>query len=302
MERFLKISISALLILTSVHSSYAQTLEPKLYSNTPIDLNILLIGYGFTGGAIPESSSLGLEDPKLNINSSFLVYGRTFGVLGHNAKFDIIAPYSTLSGTALHNGDPVSRDVTGLNDTKVRVTFNLLGAPALSLQEFASYQPDTIVGVSFQATLPTGQYDNSKLINIGTNRWAFKSGIGISKTISNLTLEVSADAEFYGSNSDFVGGVKIEQDAIYSTQLHALYNFGKGIWLGIGSTYYCGGEYFKDGLGQGSSLSNARLGATLALPINRQHAIKIYGNSGINTRYGTDFDALGISWQYTWAD
>ena len=27
-----------------------------------------------------------------------------------------------------------------------------------------------------------------------------------------------------------------------------------------------------------------------------------YGSSGINTRYGTDFDGLGLLWQYMWAD
>jgi len=48
--------------------------------------------------------------------------------------------------------------------------------------------------VSFQVTIPTGQYDSSKLINISAHRWALKPGIGISKTISDYTFEFSADA------------------------------------------------------------------------------------------------------------
>jgi len=101
-----------------VQSLHAQTLEPKLYANIPIALNFLLIGYGHSEGAIPENTSLGLEDPNLNINSTFLVYGRTFDVLGQNAKIDIILPYSQLHGTALHNGTSVTRDVQGIGDTK----------------------------------------------------------------------------------------------------------------------------------------------------------------------------------------
>ncbi len=39
-----------------------------------------------------------------------------------------------------------------------------------------------------------------------------------------------------------------------------------------------------------------------ALPINKDHSIKIYGHTGINTKYGTDFDGIGIVWQYNWTD
>jgi len=292
----------ALWIFIPGQFTFAQTLEPKLYANLPIGLNVLLVGYGHSEGAIPENSSLGLEEPNLNINSAFLVYGRTFDVLGHNTKFDIILPFSKLHGTALHNGAPVTRDVQGMGDTKARVSFNIFGAPALSLQEFASYQPDTVLGVSLQVTVPTGQYDSSKLVNISVHRWAVKPGIGISKTIKDFTFEFSADAEFYSSNDDFFGGIKRKQDSIYSTQVHVLYKFYRTMWLGIGANYYSGGEYFNDAIGADNALKNTRIGATFAIPINKHQSIKLYGNKGVNTRYGTDFDAIGISWQYTWAD
>lgn len=298
----MKKSFSILLLFIGVQSLSAQTLEPKLYDNIPIGLNFLLIGYGYSEGAIPENSSLGLENPNLNTNSAFLVYGRTFDVLGRNSKFDIILPYATLHGTALYHGDPVSRDVRGMGDTKARLSFNILGAPALSFQEFASYKQDIIVGVSLQVTIPTGQDDSSKLINISPHRWALKPGIGISKTISDYTFEFSADAEFYTSNNTFLGDIKRKQDPIYSTQVHVLYTFARAMWLGIGVTYYRGGEFYNDGVGADNTLSNTRMGATLALPINKHHSIKLFGNSGINTRYGTDFDSIGISWQYSWAD
>jgi hypothetical protein len=189
-----------------------------------------------------------------------------------------------------------------MGDTKARLSFNLLGAPALSLKEFASYQQDTIVGVSIQATIPTGQYDSSKLVNISAHRWALKPGIGISKKLSDYTFEFAADAEFYTENNDFFGGIKRKQDPIYSTQVHVLYTFRRVMWLGIGATYYSGGELFNDGVGADNKLRNTRIGATFALPISKHHYIKLYGNRGINTRYGTDFDDIGIAWQYSWAD
>ena len=295
-------TLSIIIFLISFQSLTAQTLEPKLYANTPIGVNAVMIGAGHTQGALPENQALEIEDPNLKISSAIFVYGRAFDILGHNAKFDLIQPYSTLSGTAQQYGMDVGRNVTGLGDTKLRFTFNLLGAPALTLQEFASYRQDTIIGISVQTTLPTGQYDSSKLVNIGTNRWSIKPAIGISKRVSNYTFEFTADAEFYTINDDFYGGSTRKQEPIYSAQVHGLYTFRRGMWLALGATYYRGGEYINDGTGTGNELRNSRLGVTFAMPIDKQNAIKIYGNSGINVRYGSDFDAIGIAWQYIWAD
>jgi len=234
----------------SFQSLAAQTLEPKLYANVPVGVNILFMGYGYTQGAIPENQSLELENPNLKINSAILAYARSFDILGHNAKFDLILPFSSLSGTGQQYGIDVSRDVNGLGDTKARLTFNLFGASSLSLQEFVSYKQDTIVGVSIQTSIPTGQYDSSKLINIGTNRWSIKPAIGISKRMSNYTFEFAADAEFYTTNNNYYGGIKRKQDPVYSTQVHALYTFHRGMWLAVGATYYWGGEYINDVLKQ----------------------------------------------------
>ncbi len=58
---------------------------------------------------------------------------------------------------------------------------HLYGAPALSLKEFASYQQDLIVGASVQVSIPSGQYDADKLVNIGSNRGFIKPELGLSK-------------------------------------------------------------------------------------------------------------------------
>jgi hypothetical protein len=47
-------------------------------------------------------------------------------------------------------------------------------------------------------------------------------------------------------------------------------------------------------------MSNSRVGATLAVPVTRQSSIKVYGSTGTATRTGTNFDLIGIGWQYRW--
>ena len=72
----MKKSILLLLFFIGLQSLSVQTLEPKLYANIPIGLNVLLVGVSHSEDAIPESQFLGLEEPNLNINRAFLAYGR----------------------------------------------------------------------------------------------------------------------------------------------------------------------------------------------------------------------------------
>ena len=73
---------------------------------------------------------------------------------------------------------------------------------------------------------PLGQYDSSKLLNIGTNRWFIKPEVGVSKALGPLTLELDAGVTFYTNNDDFLSGMTLEQDSIYAVQGHLIYNFG----------------------------------------------------------------------------
>ena len=45
---------------------------------------------------------------------------------------------------------------------------------------------------------------------------------------------------------------------------------------------------------------NSRWGATLAQTLNKNNSIKVYYSSGVTARTGTNFDAVGIAWQYRW--
>ena len=106
-------------------------------------------------------------------------------------------PYTWLDGTALYLGDPVARTVNGFQDPVVRVSMNFLGAPALTAEEFARYEQDLIVGASLQVSVPVGQYDATRLVNLGTNRWFVKPEIGVSKAIGRWTFEGKAAATLF---------------------------------------------------------------------------------------------------------
>jgi len=102
-----------------------------------------------------------------------------------------------MSGSADFAGETVRREINGLVDTLFRLSVNLYGAPALTLNEFRDYRQDLIIGASLQVSASTGQYDDTKLVNIGTNRWSFKSEVGVSKAVGPWTLEFAAAATLY---------------------------------------------------------------------------------------------------------
>ncbi|HQR51390.1 MAG TPA: transporter [Methylophilaceae bacterium] len=287
------------LLLTAAQAS-AGEIEPRSYVNTPVGINFAIVGYAHTEGGLSTAASSPLQDAELKIDTEVLAFARSLDVGGNSGKFDVIVPYSQLSGTAMVAGQPRERNVSGLNDPRFRFSVNFYGSPALSLQEFASYQQDVLIGASVQVSAPLGQYDSSRLVNLGTNRWSIKPDIGISKALGALTLELSAGVTFFTDNNDFFGGQKLEQDPVYSTQLHANYNFGNGVWAAISGNYDYGGRTTVDGVRKDDVQSNSRIGATLALPVNRNNSIKIFASSGVSTRTGSDYDLFGAAWQYRW--
>lgn len=279
---------------------HAGEIEPRTYVNTPVGINFLLAGYAYTDGGLSTPASSPIKDAQLTMNTGVLAYARTLDVWGKSGKLDVIVPYSDLSGSALFLGQPRERNVSGFNDPLFRFSVNFYGAPALSLEEFANYQQDVIIGASVQVSTPLGQYDKAKLVNLGNNRWFLKPDIGISKTWGVFTLELSAGAFFFTSNDDYLGGKTLKQDPLVTTQVHASYNLGRGVWAALSWTYDYGGRTTIDGVRSDVFYSNSRMGATLALPVNRNNSIKLFASSSLHTSAGTGFDLVGIVWQYRW--
>ena len=281
-------------------TAQAQELEPRAYSNLPMGLNFLALGYAHSKGGLSTDPSLPLTDAHLQIDTGVVAYVRAVDFWGRSGKFDVIAPYSHLSGTALVAGQPRERAVSGPSDPRFRLSVNFYGAPALTLSEYPAYQQDLVVGASVQVTAPWGQYDASKAVNLGTNRWSIKPDIGFSKAFAPFTIDLTAGVTLFSRNDDYFGGQALDQAPLYSAQANLSYDFGRGIWASLGATFYRGGRTTVNDAPKDNVLSNSRVGLTVAVPIDRYYAIKFNASSGISTRTGTNFDTVGLVLQYRW--
>ncbi|MGH9870318.1 MAG: transporter [Candidatus Polarisedimenticolia bacterium] len=293
-------AIAACALLCGGTTAFAQDIEPRAYSNAPVGVNFLITGYAFTDGGLPLDPAVPLTDLQLETSNMVLGYFRVLDLWGKSAKVDAVVPFTWLSGSAEFAGETVDRDVQGFGDPRFRLSVNFFGAPAMRLPQFGQYRQDVIVGASLQVSVPWGQYDDERLVNIGTHRWSFKPEVGVSKALGRWTLEATAGATLFTDNTDFFGGITRSQDPLYSLQAHVIYSFLSGMWTSVDATWFTGGQTSLDGTRLDNRQRNWRLGATLAIPVNRHHSVKLYASRGVSARTGNNFDVLGAAWQFRW--
>ena len=292
--------LAAAALLVASAAASAQDIEPRAYSNAPVGVNFLVAGTAHSQGGLSLDPSIPITNAHLETTAVVLAYARVLDLWGVSGKFDAVVPYVSLSGTADYAGQPVSRAIHGFANSAVRLSANLYGAPALGLKDFAAYRQDLIVGASLQVGIPASQYDPTRLVNIGTHRWSFKPEIGISKAVGSWTYEGQAAVTFYTDNDDFYGGSTRSQEPLYALQGHVIHNFRSGIWAAFDVTYFTGGRTTLGNTAKNDLQQNWRLGATLALPVDRRSSVKVSASSGVSARTGNNFDLLGVAWQYRW--
>jgi hypothetical protein len=284
------------------HRASAQEIEPRAFSPSPVGVTFVLVGAGQSTGGILTDPSLPVDDVDAEINAGVVGLGRSFGLFGRLATVVVAQPYLSGQFTGTLDGEPAAASRSGFGDTKLRMSVNLFGNPAMSASEFAKRKPGTTLGASLSVSAPTGIYYPARLINVGTNRWALKPEIGVSHPVGPWDLEASAGVWLFEDNPDFFGGRHLEQDPLASVQAHVSYTFRPRLWLSVDATVYDGGETTVDGVKKDNRQSNSRYGLTLALPVTRSQSFKLYWNDGATTRIGSDFSTYGIAWQMIFID
>jgi len=293
-----KISACALLalFLGSV-SAPAQELEPRAYRAVPIGLQFVALSYSFSSGNVLVDPTIPVEDLELDINTIGGGYFRTFSFFGRAASAAVVVPYVIASGSATIEGEPTVGSRSDWGDARVRMSVNLVGGPAMQVQEFVKHQPGRNLGVGLIVSMPTGQYGSDLTVNFGANRWGFKPEIGYSTVHGPWILEATLGAWFFTTNTDGPGGVSKSQDPIGSLQGHLSYNFKNNVWIGVNANFFRGGQSTTGGREGQDLQENSRFGATVSVPLAKRHSLKLSAHTGAYTRSGADFDIGTIMYQ-----
>jgi hypothetical protein len=257
---------------------------------------------GRSTGAVVIDPSLPIEDVKASVGSVAVAAGTTFALFGRTALLVAAFPYAraSVSGRIGETSGHVVR--SGLADPRFRLSVNLLGGRALSTAEFAKTPRSTIVGISATVAPGVGAYDRTRLINIGANRWSFKTEVGASWAVAGKwTIESYAGAWTFTTNEEFYTGSAVRtQSPIVALQGHVGYTMQPRLWLAFDATWYSGGSTTVDGVRKRDLQRNSRVGGTFSLPLGRAQSIKVSASTGATTRSGSDFKTIAAAWQLTW--
>jgi hypothetical protein len=286
-------------------TTLAQDVEPRALLPAPVGTNA--VGAAFSGsfGDVLLDKTLPVEDLDGTIIGLAPSYTRYFNTFGVTTRLTATVPLVTGSWDGAVQADPTTPvdttvDRTGFGDGVLNATVFLVGAPAMTPQEFRDYRAKTVVGFNLRVKVPIGQYDPSKLINLGSNRWQVAPALALSQWIGNLSLEAYALAWLFSDNDALLGDNVLSQAPLYAFQFNVGYNFNRNLWLSAGVRQTEGGRTTLNGVERDDPTRNTRLGIVIGLPLAPQHTLKLAGTTGLWTTAGNDFNTLVAQWVYIW--
>jgi hypothetical protein len=136
-------------------------------------------------------------------------------------------------------------------------------------------------GLATYLTLPTGDYDKSRAVNIGSNIYqtAWQAGYQ-RKLVDNINWMTAIDVVLSGDNNQFLGNLKLEKDPLYNFQTSLQYVFNPTYSASLGYFYTVGGEAAINNVDQSN--------------INKIHRYQITGQGTYSfgrlmLQYGSEF-------------
>jgi hypothetical protein len=291
-----------LFLVAPVTFSRGQELEPRAFWIGPVKTNAATFSYAYSTGDFAFDPSVPVEGVESTVNSLQAGYYHSLNFFGRSSNLTLTLPYAWGPSQGEVLGDFQQVHLSGLGDPRLRFSVNLLGAPAMTIPEFQEFRRKhrTILGLAFRVQFPLGQYDPNRLVNLGSNRWAFKPQLGVIHPIKpDWLIELSVGSWFFTENRDFVGSVR-QQDPLLDGQFHLIHRIGLGFWAAFDATYYWGGRTTVDGEKRFDLQRNMNAGGTISIPVARGHNIKFTGNTGLSIDYGGDRTTFAVAYQYTW--
>jgi hypothetical protein len=307
MRDFSRLGLVAALVLSPLSAVRAQDLAPRAYVITALHSNAITLTWSFYDGsinygALPVSGATGAY------NVLIFSYYHSFGVFGRSANVVASLPYAVghFQGTVLGAEPHLNR--SGLLDSSFRFSINLKGGPSMPPQEYMKWQQKVLLGVSLKVLGPTGQYDPTKLINWGTNRWSFKPEFGYSQRWGKWIVDgyvgvwfFTTNQDFFSRNAFFSGTRSQSQKPIGALEGHLSHDFKRRLWVSLDGNFWFGGSTSVNGLENPlTKQTNSRLGGTAALPITKHQSLKFSYSSGTYIRFGGNYQNVSVAWQYSW--
>jgi len=282
----------------------AQDLAPRAYVITAVHTNAINTTWSFYDGGVNFNGTIPVTNATGTYNISIFSYYHSLNFFGRSANIVAYLPYGvgTFQGDLSEQHRSVYR--SGLLDSSFRFSVNLMGGPAMQPREFATWKQKRLLGLSLRMVAPTGQYSGKKLVNWGSNRWAFKPELGYSERWGHWVLDGYAGVWFYTTNSAFYAGpvTKPQDEApIGALEGHLSYDVKPRLWLSLDANFWSGGITSLSGIRNlATKQTGSRIGVTASFPISKHQSIKVSYSNGTYIIFGGNYQSVSVSWQYSW--
>jgi hypothetical protein len=296
------------MLLSFAQALPAQDLAPRAYVITPLHANAVTVVYSFYDGSINYNGVLPATGATGQYSVPIISLYHGFSFFGRSANVVASLPYAvgTFKGTAF--GAEVNLYRSGMLDSFYRFSVNLKGGPAMAPKEFMKWHQKMLLGASLRVSAPTGQYDPTKLINWGANRWGFKPEFGYSQRYNKWVTDAYIGVWFFTPNNDFwsrnqfyPGTRKQTQSPVTALEGHLSYDFTRRLWASLDVNFWYGGTTTLAGVENSlSTQRNSRIGGTVALPISKHQTLKFSYSDGTYIRFGGNYQNVSAAWQYSW--
>lgn len=303
-EIALKLTWTMFFLASPVALLHAQDLSPRAYVITPLHSNAITLTYAYYSGSVLFNGAAPITGATGTYSVPVFTYYHSFGLLGRSSNLNLAIPYAvgTFQGELVGVGQQIYR--SGLVDTTFRLSVNLKGGPAMDAGEFVKWKQKKLLGVSVKVVAPTGQYDPSKIVDWGSNRWSFKPELGYSGRRGHMLLDTYAGVWFFTTNhqSYSASGPQPQTERpIGSFEGHLSYDLKPRFWLSLDGNFWFGGLTILNGVENPSTRqTSSRIGGTVSLPMGKHQSVKVSYADGTYVRYGGNYQNVSAAWQYSW--
>jgi hypothetical protein len=279
----------------------AAQVPARFYWKTLSGANAVPVIFNSMSGNTNPYDPAHLVSPGADIEATLAIagYGRTFTLFGRGALVAVLLPVGRISGDVTAAGQTLSQTARGFGDPTFELDINLIGPSAQkSLVDVLRYEPGFSLDLIVDLAVPIGEYDDSRSLNLGQNRWYGRVGAPIVWQLGawvpgrRTTLEFLPAVWLFGKNDDFVGQT-LETDPLVQLDAHLTRDFTAHLWGSLDGSWYQGGAASLDGV-EGEKLDNLAFGLTLGYQINDNLGLTVGYKSTVGDSAPADLQMDGF--------
>lgn len=282
MNRWRCLALWACAAVILPHPAEAQDDGSRTYQLLPADTRLLTLFGVANRGNQGDDPAVVTPGSVIDTRLAVFRYAQYFAMGAMAGSAFAILPTGKVSGTI--GGKPGGTS-SGIGDAQIGALLGLIGYPALSSEDYPTYQPGFSVSALVKLSAPTGAYSSTQQINLGANRWSLRIGPVITYSLGEnfldpalTTFELQPSVTFFTANEHPFGAGRVQQAPLYHIEAHITHNLSRTWWVSADTVYFMGGATSTDGLSNHNYERSLALAASLGTQVGDVYLKATYGH------------------------